>query len=140
MPLEIRKDTASCRPYAGRMATRRVRPPTLSNLARNLTTLMRITGWNQSEVSRRSGGAVSQRHISDILKGTADCTTEMANDIAKVFGLQGWHLIMPNLPEDLVNSPSIQKIVEAYIKADESGREFLDAAAQRELKRDGTGK
>lgn len=90
---------------------------------------------NQTEVARQSG--VSQRHISDIVNGKASCTTEVADQLGKPFGLQGWHMIMSALPEDLVNSPSIQKLVDAYIKADMSGREFLDAAALRESRRSG---
>lgn len=94
---------------------------------------MEGAGWNQSELGRRSG--VSQRHISDILKSHTQCTIPVANDLAAPFGLTGWHLLLPELPKDLVASPAIAKLVAAYIKADEAGREFLDAAAEREIKR-----
>jgi transcriptional regulator with XRE-family HTH domain len=88
---------------------------------------------NQSELARRSG--VSQRHISDIVNGRTECTAPVMNDLAAPFGLKGWHLMLPNLSKDLIASPAIGKLVEAYINADEAGREFLDAAGERELKR-----
>lgn len=88
---------------------------------------------NQSELARRSG--VSQRHISDIVNGLSECTDPIADALALPFGLKGWHLRLPNLKEDLVGSPAIAKLVEAYINADAAGREFLDAAAIREAKR-----
>jgi transcriptional regulator with XRE-family HTH domain len=95
--------------------------------------LMQVAGWNQSELARRSD--VSQRHISDIINGRSECTGPVGNKLAAPFGLAGWHLQIPNLPKDLVASPAIAKLVEAYINADPAGREFLDAAGERELKR-----
>lgn len=88
---------------------------------------------NQSELARQSG--VSQRHISDIVRGLSECTDPVADALALPFGLKGWHLRLPNLKQDLVASPAIAKLVEAYISADPAGRQFLDAAAERELQR-----
>lgn len=127
------KDTARTSRYAFGMATRRQRPITANSVAKNLKALMEGAGWNQTELARRSG--VSQRHISDILNGHAHCTVPFANELAGPFNLHGWHLLLPDLPTDLVASPAIAKLVAAYINADEAGREFLDAAGERELKR-----
>lgn len=86
----------------------------------------------QSELSRRSG--VSQKSISNILNPeTAQVPSiETAEKLAKPFGLEGWHLIMPNLPEDLISSPSIEKLFTSYISSSEEGRKMIDAVAQRE--------
>lgn len=127
------KDTARTSEYPFGMATRRQRPHTANSVAKNLKALMEGADWNQSELARRSG--VSQRHISDILKGHTQCTIPVANDLAAPFGLTGWHLLLPDLPKDLVGSPAIARLVAAYIKADAAGREFLDAAGEREFKR-----
>jgi transcriptional regulator with XRE-family HTH domain len=116
------------------MAAKRQRPVIASSVATNLAVLLRMAmDNNQSELARQSG--VSQRHISDIINGRSECTGPIANMLAAPFGLKGWHLQLPNLPKDLVASPAIAKLVEAYISADEAGRDFLDAAANRELKR-----
>src|SRR5579859_4696777 len=127
------KDTAKRSRYAFGMATRRQRPPTASSVSKNLKALMDGADMNQSELARQSG--VSQRHISDILSGNSACTYPIADQLAAPFGLTGWHLLIPDLPHELVASPSIAKLVAAYIKADAAGREFLDAAAEREIKR-----
>ena len=82
---------------------------------------------NQSELARKSG--VSQRHISDIVNGLSECTDPVADSLALPFGLTGWHLRIPNLEQDLVGSPAIAKLVEAYINTDKAGRELLDAVA-----------
>ena len=131
--LEEGKDTARRTEYAFGMATKRQRPPTSSSVAKNLAMLMEAAGWNQSELGRRS--EVSQRHISDILNGRSECTVPIASKLAAPFGLTGWHLLLPDLPKDLVASPAIAKLVSAYIHADEAGRTFMDAAAARETKR-----
>jgi transcriptional regulator with XRE-family HTH domain len=132
--LEEGKDTARGKDYALCMATKRQRPVIASSVATNLAVLLRMAmNNNQSELARRS--KVSQRHISDIINGRSECTGPIANMLAAPFGLKGWHLQLPNLPKDLVASPAIAKLVEAYISADEAGRDFLDAAANRELKR-----
>lgn len=91
---------------------------------------------NQSELARQS--KVSQRHISDILSGNTECTYPIAVMLAAPFGLEGWHLQLPDLPKDLVASPSIARLVSAYIKADAAGRKFLDAAVEAARTREGT--
>lgn len=131
--LEGGKDTARTNEYAFGMAIKRQRPHTFNSVAKNLKALMDGAGMNQSELARQSG--ISQRHISDILKGNTQCTVPVTNSLAAPFGLTGWHLLLPDLPTDLVASPAIAKLVEAYIKADAAGREFLDAAGEREFRR-----
>lgn len=130
----VGKDTARGKSYTSDMATRRQRPLVASSVAKNLRVLLvTLMDNNQSELARQSG--VSQRHISDILNGHTECTVPYANKLAAPFGLTGWHLQLPDLPKDLVASPAIAKLVAAYIKADAAGREFLDAAGEREAKR-----
>lgn len=112
---------------------RKERPDTRASIARNLNILMKARDWNQTDLAKASG--VSQRHISDILNQKTGCTVEMARDLAAPFNLSEWHLMIPDLPEQLLTSPSLNRLVQSYISADADGREFLDAAAERELKR-----
>jgi len=128
------KDTARRTDYDFGMATKRHRPVIASSVSKNLRMLLDLTmDGNQSELARQSG--VSQRHISDIINGRTECTYPIAAALAGPFGLEGWHLQLPGLPKDLVASPSIARLVAAYINADDAGREFMDAAAAREAKR-----
>lgn len=132
--LDVGKDTARRTDYDFGMAIKRHRPVIASSVSKNLRMLLDLTmDGNQSELARQSG--VSQRHISDIINGRTECTYPIAAALAGPFGLEGWHLQLPGLPKDLVASPSIARLVAAYINADDAGREFMDAAAAREAKR-----
>jgi transcriptional regulator with XRE-family HTH domain len=95
-------------------------------VARNLRILMRWHGWNQSELSRRSG--VSQRHISDLLRGLSDCTTERLEEFARALRVPSWTLLMDDLTEDLLTSTALQIIVETYVK-NPAGRKLISGAA-----------
>ncbi len=133
MQLGAIKDTARTHPYALVMTRAKARPSTKDTVPGNLRRLMEVRHWSQVKLAQESG--VSQTHISAILRGDSSCTVEMADMLAKPFNLNGWHLLIPNLPDELVNSPSLNRIVQAYIGANTDGREFLDAAVDRELKR-----
>jgi len=111
------------------------RPRTRETLARNLRVLMDRAEWSQRDLAAQS--KVSQRQISNILSMTTSCSVETAEALAKPFGLQGWHLVLPNLPVDLVQSTSIARLVSAYIAAQGPSRAFMDSLADRELS-DGT--
>lgn len=93
---------------------------------------MSIREWNQLELSKKSG--VSQRMISAILSQESGCSVETADALAHAFGLHGWHLIMPNLTEDLLKSKAVQELFDSYINATPEGRALIDAMAVRESK------
>lgn len=131
MMLATIKDTARAQAYCSVMASRR--PKTQDSVAGNLRRLMTMVHWSQVRLAKESG--VSQTHISAILRGDSSCTVETAESLAKAFGLKGWHLLIPNLPDELISSPSLSRLMDAYIHSDAAGRDFLDAAASRELKR-----
>ena len=98
--------------------------------ANNLRLLMRLSAVNQTELAKMSG--VSQKTISNILKGTQTPTIETADLLAAAFGLEGWHLIMPNLPSDLVSSPTIEALFSSFLGASAGGREMIIKVAERE--------
>jgi transcriptional regulator with XRE-family HTH domain len=106
------------------------RPRTRTTLARNLAVLMEMHGWSYRALAARCG--VSPRQIGNILNEDSSCTTETADAIASAFGLEGWHLLLPDLPAELVDSPTIGRLVRAFIGADADGRELLVRMAQRE--------
>ena len=87
---------------------------------------------SQRDLAAKSG--VSQRQISNILSDATSCSVDTAQALAKAFGLEGWHLLVPNLPDELLSSPSLERLVRAYIGAPASAREFMDTLADRELK------
>lgn len=105
------------------------RPATRETLALNLALLMRRAGVNQVELAKKSG--VSQRQISNILRRETGCSIEHADALARAFGLQGWHLIMPTLTADIA-SGAIALLIERYAAASEDGRRAIDRVAELE--------
>jgi transcriptional regulator with XRE-family HTH domain len=121
------KPTATRARQTGGMAVKR--PATRQTLAENLAALMAQAGWNQVELSKRSG--VSQRQISNILRQETGCSIEHADALARAFGLQGWHLIMPTLRRDL-SGGALEKLIDRYAAASAEGRAAIDRIAELE--------
>lgn len=122
------RNSADCSQYPANMPHREL--TTIQAVARNLKALMERHGMTQTTLAKKSG--VSQRHISSILNGETECGTEKANKLARVFGLQGWQLQMPNIPDDLLDSDLILKVVKAMADATPEGRDLIAKNAERE--------
>lgn len=101
-------------------------------LAHNVKVLMDHKGWSQPELARRSG--VSQRSISDLLGYKKGSTTTTIDRIAAAFGLDGWVLLVPGLPKELLESGRLSKLVGSYSSANKKGREYIDKAAEVEAR------
>jgi transcriptional regulator with XRE-family HTH domain len=127
MITQTRKQIARPVPHRGYMAVKR--PATRETLARNLSALMDQAGWNQVDLSRRSG--VSQRQISNILRQQSGCSVEHADALARAFGLSGWQLIMPTLRKEL-QAGAIALLIDRYAQASAEGRSAIDRVAELE--------
>lgn len=121
------KATATVFGHARGMSVKR--PDTRATLARNLSLLMSQEGWNQVDLAKHSG--VSQRQISNILRRETGCSVEHAEALARAFGLQGWHLIMPTLRQDL-QAGMVAKLIDHYAAASDAGRSAIDRVAELE--------
>jgi transcriptional regulator with XRE-family HTH domain len=88
---------------------------------------------SQRELATTSG--VSQGQLSAILNDKSACSIETAEALARAFDLHGWHLLLHNLPKELVDSPKVGLMVDGYLKLNGEGREFIDAAIRRETSR-----
>lgn len=102
------------------------------NLRANLAMLVDKKGWSIEELARRSH--VSSRMIHFILKDERTASIEIAEKLARAFGLEGWHILMPNLERDLVDSPTISRLFNGYQKASSDGRALIDQVVTREAK------
>lgn len=109
-----------------------MKPSTKEVFANNLRHLMKLADLNQTELAKKAG--VSQKSISNILSGGQAPTIETAEKLAEPFGLKGWHLIMSGLPDDLISSPSIERLFSSYTNASSEGRKLIDMVAEREAK------
>lgn len=107
-------------------------------LARNLRHLMALKGWSQVDMAKASG--VSQRAISNILNKNGFARIDTVLSLGRAFGLNEWHMLMKNLPQDLARCESIGKLVDHYLDADEKAQEYISGVAEREAKYKGTKK
>jgi transcriptional regulator with XRE-family HTH domain len=103
---------------------------TTEAVAKNLRRLMDVNGLTQVQVAKRAG--VSQRHISNVLNAVSEPGIEKINKIARVFGLHGWQLQMPNLPEDMLVGGVVTRVIDALTQASPEGREMIGRLAERE--------
>ena len=100
-------------------------------LAQNVNELMRRGKLVQRDLAKMSG--VSQRTISNICNPDGPSPTlESVDAVAAAFGLDGWHLIMPTLVDDLAGDTTIAALFSAYEHASAEGRRHIVRVAERE--------
>ena len=109
------------------------RPHTTESIARNLRVLMKNHGYASEKALEKDSG-VAQKTINNILNGVSSPTIETVEKLARPFGLTGWHLIMPNLPEALIDTPSMRNLFVSFIDSSAEGRSHIEQTAAREAK------
>lgn len=128
--LDYKSPATSSLPHATEMGAR---PRTEETLAVNLRFLMSLHGWSEPELARRSG--VAQKTINNILHKVYRAKIETADQLAKAFGLEGWHLILPNLIQDIQSGSTITRLIAAYLESPEDGQKIILGIAEREAQR-----
>lgn len=93
---------------------------------------MREMKISKEKVSKISG--VSERSIGYILAGERTPSIKTAESIAKAFGLEGWHLIMPGLKSDLIKNGTLNKLITNYSRSSGEGKKYIDRVAEQESK------
>jgi transcriptional regulator with XRE-family HTH domain len=103
---------------------------TTEAVGKNLKRLMEAYKLTQPQLAKKAG--VAQRTISNILNATNEPGIEKINKIARVFGLQGWQLQMPNLPEGMLTDGVVTRVIDALARATPEGRQMIERLAERE--------
>jgi transcriptional regulator with XRE-family HTH domain len=99
------------------------RPLPKVTLARNLRLLVKASGRTSPEIARDAG--VDAKTMNNMLHGRYDPRPEKVDQVAKVFGLTGWQLLIPNLPGDMVANGRLERVIADYVAADPDGRESI---------------
>ncbi len=102
------------------------------NLARNLAYLMDKHEMSLRHVSDKTGGQVSPKTIGNMRNQVGASNIDNVEAVARVFGLQGWHLIAPNLIDDLSGETAIRSLYESYMASNKEGRLHIIRIAERE--------
>jgi transcriptional regulator with XRE-family HTH domain len=104
-------------------------PETRKALGLKLKARMRAAHMTQRKLSDLTG--VSQTQISNIVRGKNACSIEMADALAKAFGMKGWQLLAPIEIADADHAQTLTNLVFAYT-TNESLRRYLDTIVERE--------
>lgn len=96
----------------------------------NLRALMDLHEWSERLLAAKS--KVSQKTVNKVLNQESAATVETTEKLAKAFGLNGWQLMLPDLPTDLLDSPSLQQLFENYVSSSGAGREYIHRIAAKE--------
>lgn len=101
-------------------------------IANNVKRLMDHHGHNQTALAKKSG--VSQRTISNVIRpdSAGSLTLESMDAIARAYGLQTWHIMLPNAPLELLVNSSLEKLVDNYMYATREGRDMITRVSARE--------
>jgi transcriptional regulator with XRE-family HTH domain len=88
----------------------------------------------QSKLAARS--KVSQRTISNVLRpgSTDSVTSDTIEKLAKYFGLEPYHLVIPNLPIEELIDRQIERVIDCYTKASKDGRDNIKRIAEFEVR------
>lgn len=96
----------------------------------NVRYLMDKHGDTQASLAKRAG--VSQSNVYYVVSSDRHVRLDTVEAISYAYGLGGWQLINPDLPQSLIDSPALSRLVSAYAQASDEGRRFLDQIVERE--------
>ena len=103
-------------------------------IAANVDKLMKHKQMRQSEFAKKTG--VSQRTISNALKpgSVGSVTMDTVEKIAFYFGIEVYHLLIPNLSVNDLVDIRIEDVIAKYTQASEHGRKEIIRTADNEFR------
>jgi transcriptional regulator with XRE-family HTH domain len=104
--------------------------PSAQVLANNLAALIKEREWNYRKLGQESG--MSGRMIGLIMKCESFPTIGTLDKIARAFSLCAWHLLIPNLKSDLIETGQLHQLMENFRHSDQDGRDHISFVAKRE--------
>ena len=110
----------------------------METFQKNLARLLRIGAahglpGSQAALARRSG--VSQKAISNWLRPEMGISANIDNlgPIARVYGLEVWQLLVPDLPDDMLLAGHLKSLVANYRQiTSPAARRYIDQVAEAE--------
>ena len=99
-------------------------------LIRNLRYLMDKYDYSGNAIAKKAG--VSEKTVSNMLNDRHNVTLDSVQKVAEVFGLDSWHLILPNLPVDLIDTGVGDRLLNNYSNSSQEGRNLIELISDRE--------
>ena len=107
------------------------KPTTQETLILNLKMLMTHNNMSVSDLAKKSG--ITARMIYMVLNKERKPGIELADSLAKAFGLSGWHIIKPNLPYDMIRSGKMEEVEKNFLACEQETQEYVLSVMRREL-------
>jgi transcriptional regulator with XRE-family HTH domain len=98
-------------------------PKTVICFVRNLKYLLEITDMHKNDIAKKAG--VSARYIDYLLKYEKYPTIEIAENIGQAFGLNGWHMILPDLDYELGKNGKLDEVLKEFTKSSKVTQDFV---------------
>ena len=95
--------------------------------AHNLVTLLKMEGWSDAELARRSG--VSNRAIGMYRKGEHVPSIDAVEKIAQAFGYPAWELLHPHFDPQKMRDKKFAAVCCAYLSATDTEQRILSDQA-----------
>jgi len=101
-------------------------------IASNLKRLMAERQLTQTQLADKTG--VSQKTISNMINSgsVGSITTESIEKVARFFGIEAYHLMIPNLPTEELTNNEIEKIINYYARSTRESRVNIARVAELE--------
>lgn len=93
---------------------------------------MQASGLSSPEVAKKAG--VDPKTMNNMLNGRYDPRPEKAEQVAAVFGLSGWQLLIPGLSSDMLKNGKLERLIANYVSADKEGRDSISSVAEMAAK------
>jgi transcriptional regulator with XRE-family HTH domain len=98
-------------------------------LARNLRALLEANELSENALARRC--QVSQRQINNLTNARTGCSTDVLCEIAGVFGVEPWILLLEDMPRIIQNPLRLERLAHTYTRADDGDRDLIDQIARK---------
>jgi hypothetical protein len=96
----------------------------------------RLTTEEVAELCKKNGDDINQKTVWNVInpEKSGAVNSKTIESIAKVFGLEPYHLLIPNLPIDELTSHRIEKMIANYAQSPKDGRENIARIAENEVR------
>lgn len=107
-------------------------------IGRNLKQLMADRDMDQVDVAKLSG--VAQTTVSNLLRGAASAddtpspNLKTLENIAAIFNIPAWVLLIPDIPLDQLKCRDLEKLVSCFLRIDADAKKNLLRLAENELR------
>lgn len=98
-------------------------PKTVVCFVKNLKYLLEITGMHKNDVAKKSG--VSSRYIDYLLNFDKYPSIEVAENIGQAFGLNGWHMILPDLDYELGKNGNLEELLKDFTDSSKVTQDYV---------------